>query len=101
MDTTHAGASGKAMTLSFPNPSRSFDATKNRVQFWGYDSAIEVSFFVGADALKKLCPEMRDAEAGFLNAFDAALQRIHRVASRVYTRGAKGSYAFILAAADF
>jgi hypothetical protein len=89
------------MKLSFPNPSRSFDATRNRVQFWGYDSAMEVSFFVGADALKKLCPEMRSAEAGFLKAFDTARQRIHRVANRVYARGSKGSYAFILAAADF
>jgi hypothetical protein len=101
LDNTHAGASGKAMTLSFPNPSRSFDGMRNRVQFWGYDSAIEVSFFVGADALKKLCPDMRNGEAGFLKAFDSVRQRIHRVANRVYTRGSKGSYAYVLAAADF
>jgi hypothetical protein len=89
------------MTLSFPNPSRSFDATRDLVQFWAYHSAIEVSFFVGADVLKKLCPEMTDTEAGFLKAFDAARQRIHRVANRIYTRGSKGSFAFILTAADF
>ena len=89
------------MKLSFPNPSRSFDATRNRVRFWGYDSAMEVSFFVGADALKKLCPEMSSAEAGFLKAFDAARKRIHEVAEEVYARGRKGSYAYILAAADF
>ena len=89
------------MKLSFPNPSRSFDATRNRVRFWGYDSAMEVSFFVGADALKKLCPEMRSAEAGFLKAFDAARKRIHVVAEEVYARGRKGSYAYILAATDF
>jgi len=62
---------------------------------------MEVSFFVGADALKKLCPEMRSAEAGFLKAFDAARKRIHEVAEEVYARGRKGSYAYILAAADF
>jgi hypothetical protein len=89
------------MKLNFPNPSRSFDANRNRVQFWGYDNAIEVSFFVGADALKKLCPEMRDAEAGFLSAFDAARRRIHQVASKVYTRGSNGSNAYILAATEF
>jgi len=89
------------MKLNFPNPSCSFDATKNRVEFWGHDSAIEVSFFVEADALKKLCPDMRNAEAGFLKAFDSVRQRIHRVANRVYTRGSTGSHAFILAAADF
>jgi hypothetical protein len=89
------------MKLNFPNPSCSFDATKNRVGFWGYDSTIEVSFFVEVDALKKLCPEMGNAEAEFLEAFDAARKRIHAVAEEVYARGRKGSYAYILAAADF
>ena len=89
------------MKLNFPNPSCSFDATKNRVEFWGYDSAIEVSFFVEADALKKLRPEMVNAEAGSLEAFDAARKRIHEVAEEVYARGHKGSYAYVLAAADF
>jgi hypothetical protein len=89
------------MKLNFPNPSCSFDATKNRVGFWGYDSTIEVSFFVEVDALKKLCPEMGNAEAGFLKAFNAARKRIHEVAEEVYARGRKGSYAYILAAADF
>jgi hypothetical protein len=89
------------MKLNFPNPSCSFDATKNRVVFWGYDNVMEVSFFVGADALKKLCPEMGNAEAGFLKAFDAARKRIHAVAEEVYARGNKSSYAYVLAAADF
>ncbi|MEJ2396510.1 MAG: DUF1488 family protein [Candidatus Thiodiazotropha sp.] len=39
------------MALNFPNPSRSFDASKNRVTFWGYDSVIEISFSVEGDAL--------------------------------------------------
>ena len=89
------------MTLNFPNPSCSFDATKNRVGFWGYDNVIEISFYVGADALKRLCPEMTDAEAGFLKAFDAARKRIHEVAEEVYARGKRGSYAYVLAAEDF
>jgi hypothetical protein len=89
------------MKLNFPNPSCSFDATKNRVVFWGYDKVMEVSFFVGADALKKLCPGMTNAEAGFLKAFGAARQRIHKVAEEVYARGPKGFYAYVLAAEDF
>ena len=32
--------------LNFPNESRSFDAKSNRVQFWGYDGAIEVCIAV-------------------------------------------------------
>jgi hypothetical protein len=89
------------MKLSFPNPSRSFDADKSRVLFWGYDSAIEVSFFVEADALKRLCPEMSSAETGFLEAFDTAQKRIREVANKVYVRGGKGTYSYILAAKDF
>ena len=89
------------MQLNFPNPSRSFDATTNRVRFWGYDSAIEISFFVEADALRKLCPEMSNVEAGLLKAFDAARKRIHEVADQVYVFGRNGSFAYILTAEDF
>ncbi len=89
------------MRLSFPNPSRSFDTSRSRVCFWGYDSAIEISFFVEAGALKRLFPEMSGAEMELLKAFDAARNRIYEVADKVYVRGGKGSYAYILAAEDF
>jgi hypothetical protein len=89
------------MALSFLNPSCSFDAARNRVRFWRYDSIIEVAFFVEVGALEKLCPEMTNVEAGFLKAFDAAPQRIHQVATQVYTHGRKGASACILAAKDF
>ena len=87
--------------LTFPNPSRSFDAAKNRVRFWGYDSTLEISFFVEADALKQLCPEMSSVEAGFLKAFDTARTRIYEVANKSYVRSSKGTHAYILAAEDF
>ena len=89
------------MKLSFPNPCRSFDAVRSRVCFWGYDRTIEISFFVGEEVLKHLSPDMAGAEAGFLKAFDAALNRIYEVADKVYARGGKGSYAYILAVEDF
>ncbi len=89
------------MVLSFPNQSRSFDAMRSGVRFWGYDSAIEISFFVEADALEKLRPELSCAEAGILEAFDAERERIHEVADKVYVRSHKGSYAYVLAAGDF
>ena len=54
-----------------------------------------------ADALKRLCPEMSSAETGFLEAFDTAQKRIHEVANKVYVRGGKGTYSYILAAKDF
>ena len=43
---------GRAMALNFPNASRSYDSTRRAVRFWGYDSAMETSFFVLADALR-------------------------------------------------
>ena len=89
------------MILHFPNPSRSFDAAKNCVRFWGYDRAIEVSFYVEEGALQKLCPEMNPAEAGFLEAFDNARKLIYEVADRVYGRGNQGVYVYSLAAEDF
>jgi len=89
------------MRLSFPNPSRSFDASKCRVCFWGYDRTIEASFFVEADALKRLCPEMTGAETGFLKAFDAVRDRIYEVADKVYARDRKRSYAYILVSEEF
>jgi Protein of unknown function (DUF1488) len=89
------------MKLSYPNPCRSFDASSRRVCFWGYDRTIEISFFVEMEALKRLCPDMSCVESGFLQAFDAALNRIHEVADKVYARGGKGSYACILTAEDF
>ena len=89
------------MRLSFPNPSRSYDASKSRVCFWGYDNAIEVSFFVETDALKQLCPKISDDEAGFLQAFDVTHKRIHEIANKVYVHDGKNSYSYILAARDF
>ena len=75
------------MSLTFPNPSRSFDASAERVRFWGYDRTIEVSFFVEAEALKRLCPDMDAVEAGFLKAFDETRGQILEVADRIYARG--------------
>jgi len=87
------------MTLNFPNVSRSYDETRHRVRFWGYDSAMEISFFVEAGALCKLMPQAGSLEADCLETFDAARERILDAARRVYTRGRQGPY--LLSAADF
>ena len=89
------------MSLSFPNPSRSFDASKNRVVFWGYDKTMEISFFVELDALNRLCPDMGSVETGFLQAFDSARTRIYEVAEKIYKAGTKRSFSYVLAAKDF
>lgn len=90
------------MTLHFPNPSRSYDENHDRVLFWGYDSTIEVSFYVEASALKKIYPEMSSSESDHLKAFDDAREKIYRAAEKVYRRGGsgKGTYAYALSAED-
>lgn len=90
------------MRLHFPNPSRSFDESHNRVMFWGYDKTMEVSFYLETAALKQICPEMSNAEAESLKAFDNAREMIYEVADKVYRRGeGKGAYAYVLVAEDF
>ena len=80
------------MALSFPNQSRAFDATRRAVRFWGYDSAMEVAFFVTEDALKRVQPDMQSDEAGLLRAFDSHRDLICETAVKVYKRRRKGSY---------
>jgi hypothetical protein len=87
------------MSLNFPNPSRSFDATLRAVRFWGHDGAMEASFFVNEEALKRIQPGARSDEAGLLGAFDSHRDLIQATAEKVYRRGRKGSYELI--PADF
>lgn len=92
------------MKLNFPNISRNYDSKRNRVQFWGYDGVKEISFFVGADALQKLgrlSLEPADIERRVLSVFDAARERIHWVADKVYSRGRTRDYVHCLEPADF
>jgi hypothetical protein len=85
--------------LNFPNPSRVFDSTRRAVRFWGHDSALEWSFFVTEDALKRLQPDMALDEAGLLHAFDTHRKLIYAAAMKAYKRAPKGSYELV--ATDF
>jgi hypothetical protein len=83
--------------IDFPNHSRSYDQTRHAVRFWGHDSAIEASFFINEDALKRIQPDTRLDESGFLNAFDSNRDLICAAAARVYVRGSRGSYDLVAA----
>jgi hypothetical protein len=76
--------------LNFPNESRSYDATRNAVRFWGYDGALEVSFFVTEAALRHLQPAAAADETGCLRTFGSNRARVLGAAARVYSRGQKG-----------
>ena len=68
------------MTISFPNPSRSYDATRQAVRFWGYDRSMESSFIVKADVLKHIQPDLRFDPVELLRAFDIHRERIYAIA---------------------
>jgi hypothetical protein len=87
------------MPLSFPNRSRSFDATRRGVRFWGHDRALEILVFVDQSALQRLQPNASDDEIGYLAAFDVNCDRIHHVASALYSRRHRSF--LMLAASDF
>jgi hypothetical protein len=87
------------VALSFPNESRFYDATRRAVRFWGHDSAMEASFFVNDDALKRIQPDMSLDAAGFLHAFDLNRNLIYATAAMVYGRRRMGSYDLV--ASDF
>ena len=92
---------GEPMALNFPNLSRSLESSKNRIRFWGYDSAIEITFFLELDALMKISRPVELAETGLLDAFDCALERIRQVAGKVYQLSRERSCVYVLAAKDF
>ena len=83
--------------IEFPNRSRSYDRTRRAVRVWGYDSAIEASFFIGEDALKRIQPDVYSNELSFLNAFDCNRDLICAAAAKVYVRGSRGSYDLVAA----
>jgi Protein of unknown function (DUF1488) len=83
--------------IDFPNHSRSYDQTRRAVRFWGYDSAIEASFFISEDALTRIQPDARPDESGFLNAFDSNRDLICATAAKLYVRGSRGSYDLVTA----
>jgi hypothetical protein len=85
--------------LNFPNQSRFFDPTRRAVRFWAHDSAMEWSFFVTEEALKRLQPELARDEASLLLAFDANRATIYAAAVKAYSRERKGSYELV--AKDF
>jgi hypothetical protein len=80
------------MAIAFPNRSRSYDVTRRAVHFWGHDRSMESSFFITADTLKQMQPDLRFDPVEILRAFDVHRERIYAIAAKVYARGRRGSY---------
>lgn len=80
------------MSIAFHNASRSYDATRGVVRFWGYDSAMEAAFLITSAALRQMEPAATSDEESMLAAFDRHRTQICQAAAKVYARGRKTFY---------
>ena len=80
------------VTLNFPNPSRSYDASRHCVCFWGYDNSRELTFVVDDAMLAKLNSDMDSGEPALLAAFDRNRDRILGLARDLYKGGPQNRY---------
>jgi hypothetical protein len=87
------------MALHFPNASRSHDARRRCVSFWGHDASFEIAFHLADDAIGKISASALADEAALLSAFDANRARIETVAAGAYSRGRRNYVE--LSASDF
>lgn len=85
------------MAIGFPNRSRSYDATRRAVHFWGHDRSMESSFFLTVAALQHIQPNLQLDAVDILRAFDINRERICAIAAKVYARGRRGSYDVVVA----
>jgi hypothetical protein len=80
------------VALQFPNPSRSYNAAKHCVSFWGYDNSREITFEVDCATLKGLQPALGSDEQSLLVAFDEFREELLDIAKKRYVRGPQNRY---------
>ena len=80
------------MSLNFPNPSRSYDAFRHCVNFWGYDNAREIAFAVDNSVITNLSPSAGSDEPAVLAAFDRHREQILTLARGLYVGGPQNRY---------
>ncbi len=74
------------MSIEFPNPSRSYDETRHRVRFSGYDGTREILMFIEEAAIRHLDSGIGHKEGAILQAFDRHRKRICEAAVTAYGR---------------
>ena len=73
--------------MMFASHRRTYDSLLQAVRFYGYDSAMPCSFFITAETLRRVHPEMIHSEAGMLEAFDSNWNLICAMAAKLYSSG--------------
>jgi hypothetical protein len=87
------------MSLTFSNPSRSYDERRSGVHFWGHDGTVEISFLIEREAIARLDNAVGRGEASVLGSFDRCRDKILKVAMRIY--GRRRARWCVLIATDF
>lgn len=72
------------MTLSFPNPSRSYDEIRRRIHFVGHDGLAQIRFFLPVEILADVSSSTSPTEQDYLFAFDGMRKRILEIANTTY-----------------
>jgi len=78
--------------LKFPNPSRSYDAARHCVCFWGYDDSREITFMIDDAMLRNLQPGVGSDERSLLGAFDEFREKVLEIANRQFVGGPQNLY---------
>ena len=78
--------------LKFPNPSRSYDAARHCVCFWGYDDSREITFMIDDAMLRNLQPGVGSDERSVLGAFGELREKVLEIANRQYVGGPQNRY---------
>ena len=80
------------VALEFPNPSRSYDAARHCVCFWGYDNSREITFQVDDAVIRNLQPGAGSDERSILGAFDQFREKLLEIARKRYVSGPQNRY---------
>jgi Protein of unknown function (DUF1488) len=80
------------MALNFPNPSRSYDASRHCVCFWGYDNSREIAFLIDDAVTLNLGGATGSDEPSVLAAFDSHRDEILQLAKKAYGGGPQRRY---------
>jgi hypothetical protein len=88
----HRFAEGLIVALQFPNPSRSYDASRHCVCFWGYDNSREITFQVDDAMLRTLQPGAGSDERSILGTFDQFREKLLDIARKQYVAGPQNRY---------
>lgn len=74
------------MTLSFENPTRTYDERRGVIRFLGYDGLNQIVFLLSVKLLDLGTASSAQREQGYLMAFDRCRGRILDIASALYQK---------------